>query len=103
MIWGYRKIRHSQGWKIVFALYLLCGQSLAQNAQAPKAGNPAMPTLHVYVNLEQVPTLVLSSKLTQIKNIDPSALRLSVNSGPLFKPTHVRLEGDDPISLATLV
>jgi hypothetical protein len=103
MIWGYRKIRHSRGRKVAFALYLLCGQSLSQNAQAPKAGNPAMPTLHVYVNLEQVPTLVLSSKHTQIKKLDPSALRLSVNSGPLFKPTHVRLEGEDPISLAILV
>jgi hypothetical protein len=103
MIRGYKKIGHSQGWRVSFALYLLCGQSLSQNAQAPRAGSPAMPTLHVYVNLEQVPTLVLSSKHTQIKKLDPSDLRLSVNSGPLFKPTHVRLEGEDPISLAILV
>jgi hypothetical protein len=61
-----------------------------------------VPTLHVYANLEQVPTLVLSARHLPMR-INPEKLRLSLDSGPLFKPTHVRLEGDDPIALAILI
>ena len=33
----------------------------------------------------------------------PAQFRLSLDSGPTFQPTHVRMEGDDPISMAILI
>jgi hypothetical protein len=38
-----------------------------------------------------------------MKPMDPSGFRLSLDSGPRFRPTYVRREGDDPISLAILI
>lgn len=59
-------------------------------------------TLHVYANLEQIPVLVLSSSRTAMK-ADESKFRVSLDSGPEFKPDHVRVEGDDPVSFALLI
>jgi hypothetical protein len=75
-----------------------CGHACGQEA----SGGDGIATLHVYANLEQVPTLVLSAGHLRTR-INPDKLRLSLDSGPLFKPTHVRLEGDDPIALAILI
>jgi len=61
------------------------------------------PTLHVYTNLKQVPVLVLTHDYQRMKPIDPSGFRLSLDSGPRFRPTYVRREADDPISLAILI
>jgi len=77
-------------------------QTGAASADAP-AGQPATPTLHVYTNLKQVPVLVLSHDYERMKPIDPSGFRLSLDSGPRFRPSYVRREGDDPISLAILI
>jgi hypothetical protein len=63
----------------------------------------ATPTLHVYTNLKQVPVLVLTHDYERMKPIDPSGFRLSLDSGPRFRPTYVRREGNDPISLAILI
>ncbi len=35
--------------------------------------------------------------------MEESRFRVSLDSGPLFKPTHVRMEGDDPIAVAVLI
>ena len=37
------------------------------------------------------------------KPIDASKFSISIDSGPRFRPTHVRQEGDDPISLSILL
>jgi hypothetical protein len=63
----------------------------------------ATPTLHIYTNLKQVPVLVLSKDYERMKPIDPSGFRISLDSGPRFRPTYVRREGQDPISLAILI
>ena len=60
-------------------------------------------TLHVYTNLMQVPVLILTSDHQRMKPVPEAKFRLSVDSGPRFKPTHVRREGDDPIELAILI
>lgn len=57
-------------------------------------------TLHVYENLIQIPVLVLSPTLESIKPVAASRFRVSIDGGPPYRMTHVRLEGDDPISLA---
>jgi hypothetical protein len=73
-------------------------------AQSNAVADPtATPTLHVYSNLKQVPVLVLTHDYQRMKPIDPSGFRISLDSGPLFRPTYVRREGDDPISLAILI
>jgi hypothetical protein len=83
-------------------------QLLAQSTPpAPPPDNPAAAdhryTLHVYVNLLQIPTLVLSPSLSPLPPIDLDKFNISLDAGPRFHPTHIRLEGDDPIDLAILL
>jgi hypothetical protein len=73
----------------------------AQDVQKPQDG--PIHTLHVYTNLMQIPVLVLSAYRTPMAPIAPSKFSVSIDSGPRFRPTHVRLEGDDPISLSILL
>jgi hypothetical protein len=74
---------------------------------APPSDNPGSTdhgyTLHVYVNLLQIPTLVLSPWLSPLPPISLDKFNISLDSGPRFHPTHIRLEGDDPIDLAILL
>lgn len=75
---------------------------------APKVGEGEtggpVPTLHVYMNLAQIPVLVLTPGHERLKKpVEVSRFRVSLDAGPMFKPAHVRVEGDDPISLAILV
>ena len=82
----------------------LTAQSNLEAAPPTEAAPPATtPTLHVYTNLKQVPVLVLRSDYQRIKPLDPSGFRISLDSGPRFRPTYVRREGEDPISLAILI
>ncbi len=60
-------------------------------------------TFHVYANLLQIPVLVLSPSLKPLPPIDGSRFAISLDAGPKFRPTHVRLEGDDPIALSILL
>jgi hypothetical protein len=70
----------------------------------PQALDSGVPTLHVYTNLIQVPTLVLTrTDDRSSKPIVESRFSVSIDSGPWFRATHVRQEGDDPISLSILL
>jgi hypothetical protein len=64
---------------------------------------PAPFTLHVYTNLVQIPAIVLDSSNEPLQHVDPSKFSISLDSGPVFRPTFVRLQGDDPISLDILL
>lgn len=84
----------------------LAGEGVVRAQDAPTPQNqPIQPihTLHVYANLMQIPVLVLSSYRTPMAPIASSKFFVSIDSGPRFRPTHVRLEGDDPISLSILL
>jgi hypothetical protein len=75
---------------------------VAQEPTAVVAGG--VPTLHVYTNLIQIPTLVLGPNRERLKTqIAESRFSISIDNGPWFRATHVRLEGDDPISLSILL
>jgi hypothetical protein len=75
---------------------------LAQDSPKPK--DEPVHTLHVYTNLIQIPTVVLGPSREQIKTpIAESRFSVSIDSGPWFRATHVRLEGDDAISLSILL
>ena len=74
-------------------------------AQTTQPSTPEGPihTLHVYMDLIQIPVLVLDSEMELMKPIDTSRFRISLDAGPVFHPRTVRPEGDDPISLAILL
>ncbi len=70
----------------------------------PAVVDGGVPTLHVYTNLVQVPTLVLTMNQDLIdKPIAESRFSVSIDSGRWFRATHVRREGDDPVSLSILM
>jgi hypothetical protein len=74
----------------------------AQGAASP--GDAPIHTLHVYTNVIQIPTLVLGPNGERIKKpIAESRFSVSIDDGPWFRATHVRPEGDDPISLSILL
>ena len=74
----------------------------AQDQPAPQ--NAPVHTLHVYANLIQIPTLVLGPGRERIsKPIAENRFSVSLDGGPLFRATHARQEGDDPISLSILL
>ena len=74
----------------------------AQDVPIPKDGT--VLTFHVYMNLIQIPTLVLWPTREPInKPIDAGKFSISIDSGPWFPATHVRQEGEDPISLSILL
>ncbi len=70
-----------------------------------RPGDPPEPihTLHVYTNLLQIPVLVLKPTREPAKPVADSRFRVSIDSGPRFRPAHVRREGDDPIALGILI
>jgi len=63
----------------------------------------ATPTLHVYTNLVQIPTLVLDQDSHPVPALPEGRFFISIDGGPQFRVTHVRPEGDDPISLAVVL
>ncbi len=80
-----------------------CG-SVELVAQEPAPTEEPIHTLHVYANLIQIPTLVLDSRWRPLKApIPESRFSISIDSGPWFRATHVRQEGDDAISLSILL
>ena len=75
---------------------------VALSAQEEPA-NPVPYTLHVYTNLLQVPTLVLTQRHTAERPIPIDRFKITLDSGHPFHPTAMHIEGDDPISLAVLL
>ena len=81
----------------------LSGTALMAQVVSP-AADGGVPTLHVYTNLVQVPTLVLTMNQDLIdKPIAENRFSVSIDSGRWFRVTHVRREGDDPVSLSILL
>jgi hypothetical protein len=92
--------------------FLLClfglavaGSGVAVAAQQePTEQDEPIHTLHVYANVIQIPTLVLGANRNRVKTpIAANRFSVSIDSGPWFRATHVRQEGDDPISLSILL
>ncbi|WP_263382714.1 vWA domain-containing protein [Granulicella arctica] len=90
---------------IVFALLLLMevGLGFGQSEVASGTTNDGLMTLHAYVDLVQIPVLVLTPQRKPMRSFDPRKIVVSLNSGRPFAPSHVRLEGDDPLTVAILV
>lgn len=81
-------------WGTVLLLSFCCR---AQQEQTP------VFTLKVYANLVQVPTLVLDRDRQPLPPLDFRRFLVSLDEGKKFAPTHVRMEGEDPLELAILL
>jgi VWFA-related protein len=68
----------------------------------PSEGD-GLATLHVYSNLIQMPVLVLSLEKLPVAPIKPERFSLSLDGGPLYRPSQVRVEDADPISLTIML
>ncbi|MEG9435131.1 hypothetical protein JAO29_02995 [Edaphobacter sp. HDX4] len=85
----------------VKALWTASGLSAQEK---PSRYDQPVTALHVYAGLVQMPTLILSQYRKGIElRIDERRFSIRVDSGPWFKVTHVRPEGEDPISLSILL
>jgi len=80
---------------------LLVAQDPVQDPEPPL--DPNLYTLHVYANLIQVPTLVLSTDRKPIPLVPLDKFQISLDSGPTFRPTKMKIAGNDPISLSILL
>jgi len=101
----YRPVGRRAGFLLILAAVTaaLSGTALMAQVVSP-AADGGVPTLHVYTNLVQVPTLVLTMNQDLIdKPIAENRFSVSIDSGHWFPATHVRREGDDPISLSILL
>jgi hypothetical protein len=96
--------RRTSFWLCVLGL-AVGWSGVALVAQQPTAVvDGGVPTLHVYTNLIQIPTLVLGPNRERLKTpIAEKRFSVRIDSGPWFRATHVRREGDDPISLSILL
>ena len=86
----------------MLALAGMCASTLLAQDENPSQ-DTTVQTFHAYSNLVQIPTLVLSQDRNPLGPIAPDRFFVSVDSGARFRVSHVRLEGDDPISLAILL
>jgi hypothetical protein len=92
------------GFAICLSGVALTAQDKSKSATAETVQTDSTPTLHVYKNLLQVPVLVLRPNGDRIKTpISDTRFSVSLDSGPWFRATHVRPEGDDPITLSILL
>ena len=97
-------------WTLALVLsgqFLWCSQkpaSAAAQEQAEESKTTPQYTLHAYANLIQVPVLALTPMRDHLRTaLQPDRFFIRIDSGPWFRATHVRVEGDDPISLAIVL
>jgi hypothetical protein len=80
-----------------------CWSQGQDEAQDRAVDDDSAHTLHVYENTIQIPVLVLGPGRQEMPRVSSNRFSVSVDSGPWFRASHVRLEGDDPISLSILL
>jgi hypothetical protein len=85
----------------LLALLVAAIPALSQ-ANTPEP-EPPIHTLRVYMDLVQVPVLVLDSEQGRMKPVDPTKFLVSLDSGKPFRPRLVRQQGEDPITLGILL
>jgi hypothetical protein len=74
----------------------------AQNAPQAQADESAPYTLHLYARLVELPTLIFFPR-DQKPTLEAQQINIQLNSAQAFHPTSIRLEGNDPLSIAILL
>lgn len=97
-VWGVRRFR---AWGAIMGVAVLL--ALGGLAAALVAQEEGVPTLRVYTDLVQIPTLVLSGSGQAMPVLSQHRVFVRIDGGPPFHVTHVRMEGDDPIALSILL
>ena len=74
-------------------------------AQEPPTPPPTSSAfvLRLDSRIAQVPTLFFSRDHRPLPPLDPQHINISLDGGKRFHPSHIRPEGDDPITLAILL
>lgn len=82
----------------------LCAMGCVAQEGKVVPSTPGSPyTLHVYANRVQVPTLVVDRKYATERGLGADAFSVRLDAGPKFHPLAVRVEGDDPLTVALVV
>src|SRR5579871_3083431 len=92
--------------RLVMLMVLACdpGPRTLTGQVVPKQEPAGAPyTLHAYEDLVQVPALVLTAKKKSYPNLGVGDFAITLDSGPPFHPSHLRLQGDDPMDVALLM
>jgi hypothetical protein len=84
-------------------LLVTAGLALATGTPSACAQTADPYTLHVYPGAVQIPALVVDEDRKSIPSVQLQQFAISLDHGPTFRPTTMRIEGDDPISLAVLL
>ena len=77
-------------------------EAVAQVRPAVPASDTAY-RLHVYEDLVEVPTLVLTAQYGQMPGLQANSFQIRLDAGRPFQPAAERLEGDDPLDVGVLV
>lgn len=84
-------------------LWVCAAGLVGWGVSAAAAQDDSVETLHAYTNLMEIPALVLDRNGQPPAPIAADRFFVSIDGGPRFPVTHVRPEGDEPISLAILL
>ncbi len=88
---------------IAFALsWIACAQQAVPGVSAAPVG-PDQYILHVYENLVQVPALILRLDARPIPGLSKRQVFISLDSGQYFHPSHMHVEGNEPLALGVLI
>jgi hypothetical protein len=90
-------------WMVVTPAAVAWQAGTGQAAQDAAGEETPVAVFHAYTNLIQVPVLVLNSDHKPLPPIAEKKFAVSLDGGPAFTPTHVRAEGEDPITLSILL
>lgn len=74
----------------------------AQSAVQTVPDNPAPYTLHLYARLVEIPTIIFFPRGRRPPVLDPKLVNIQLNADKPFHPASLRLEGEDPLSIAML-
>jgi hypothetical protein len=85
--------------RYILVFLILLSSFAASHAQSPDTQQSPY-TLHVYKNLIQIPALVLRKRSDLMPPLSLQDFNISLDGGPVFHPTDIRREGNDPITLA---
>ena len=91
------------GLRVWLAMLVAVGAGWVAAAQEPAQQDGPIHTLRVFTNLIQIPTLVLDDRGYPVEEKTHPKFLVTLDGGKPFAPTHVRLQGEDPISLGVLL